>query len=745
MNPYRFVPLALVAILAGCAGIMNRTELDDPREHDLRVGNIPGSMHPEWKQADRCTKCHMIWSWEFGYYRGWDRHGFISDYTRTIHYGYKDPYGLDAPRNTYAEYYATDWWNGPWLEMANHPEPPMRLDGYGRVNDGAAQPGDFSGKVVVVDPSGKGQARTIQEGVNLAESGSTVFVRRGTYRESVRLKPGIRLWGEDVHKTVIHPDFTGSAIIAANGCDISGFTLTGTGMNYKNYTFNSGIHALDCDSTLVIRGNIFDSNAVHGVLVECSRVGGTPKIPEQRFIPRKDALRNLEYSGYPNPRIIGNTFYHIGERAVYCLHSAPEIANNVFIGNVKTVGMTQHSRPFIHHNVFYRNNVTVNMNRSMPIIRNNVMFRNYWGQRVVEGARPTIHRNVTWNSPWYKEFAEDGSPILYTPIPGTGEDQFDPRYKDPDGGDFTPSADSPLADRSGDLEEIRGLVRAPGIQQPPVLACTRSYAEEFNNRNEASDSMVARIREQNARIRSVRAAYTVEYESFMEVGYAPDGDQETARIHDRPVSGFRYDVSAWSQENGNRRKTYTMTLFAGERTETDAGTVVFENGTLRAPNGRFARTIPVFEDPHHIGEKVFRENTGGICLDYDQYMNGAIGPMGTFYYGYLTLFGGAVQEKRETVDGRECVVVIYPNIGSDLKYRFFLDPEIGYLPRKMEQFVERELWRRVDGYVYEQRGAAHFPTTVVMTDYAVRKPHIGAVIGKTVMRVKPGTLEVKAD
>ena len=63
-------------------------------------------------------------------------------------------------------------------------------------------------------------------------------------------------------KTIINPDYTNSSIIAANNCDISGFTLTGTGMNYKDYTFSSGVHALDCDSTLVIRGNIFDSNAV---------------------------------------------------------------------------------------------------------------------------------------------------------------------------------------------------------------------------------------------------------------------------------------------------------------------------------------------------------------------------------------------------------------------------------------------------------------------------------------------------
>lgn len=444
----KWVPIIIIAGVISCAGMFGVSDLDSKREHDLRVGNISGSLHSEWKEADRCTKCHMVWSWEFGYYRGWDRHGFVYDYYKTSPYGYKDPYRLDAPWNPYEEYYQSDWWNGHWLSDAERPDPIMHFDGYGRVNDGTAQPGDFDGSVIVVDQSGNGDAATIQEAVDRAKPGTTVFVRPGTYRECVRLKEGIRLWGQNPHTTVINPDFTGSAIIAANNCDISGFTLTGTGMNYKTYEFFSGVHALDCDSTLVIRGNIFDSNAVFGVLVESSRAGGTPKEHEKRYITPNNALRNLDYTGYPNPRIIGNTFYVIGERAVYCIHSAPEVANNVFIGNVKTVGMTQHSRPFIHHNVFYRNNVALNMNRSMPVVAYNILIRNYWGQRVIEGSRPRIHDNVTWRSPYYKEFAEDGLPILYTPHPGNGELTVDPEFIDRDCGDFRLAVDSPLLSRT---------------------------------------------------------------------------------------------------------------------------------------------------------------------------------------------------------------------------------------------------------------------------------------------------------
>jgi len=726
--------IVIIALFTGCAGMFGTSDLFSKKEHDLRVGNVPSALHPEWKEADRCTKCHMAWSWEFGFYRGWDRHGFISDYCKSSPVGYKDPYGLDAPSNSFIDYYFTDWWNGPWLEQSANIEPPVHFGGYDKVNDGTAKPEDFEAPVIVVDKSVKGDAVGIQEAVDKAKPGTTVFVRSGVYRESVRLKEGIRLWGENAHTTIINPDFTNSAIIAANNCDISGFTLTGTGMNYKEYEFSSGVHALDCDSTLVIRGNIFDSNAVFGVLVESSRTGGTPLNQDKRYIRPEDALDNLEYTGYPNPRIIGNTFYVIGERAVYSIHAAPEIANNIFIGNVKTVGMTQHARPYIHHNVFYRNNVTLNMNRSMPIASHNIFIHNYWGQRIIEGSCPVFHDNVTWNSPYYKEFAEDGIYIPYTPYPGTGELEIDPKCADPDGGDFRLADNSPLLSLS-DVKKTYGLLTDPEIQQPPVIACKRSYAEEFNNRNKESDTIVAAIKKQKKLIKNLNVSYTIDYKSYMDVEYDDSGDQSSVEIKTEPVSGMTYNVPMWIMNDEKRRKTYTSELFNLTRTVSDSGIVIFDGKKIRALSGRFKQYCKSFDDPYNIGEIVFRENIGGLYLDYDQYLNGSIGPIGTFFFGYITVFGGDVLEKRENVDGHECVVIVYPNIGADQKYKFYLDPVLGYNPRKLEHYFERELYRKIDGYKYEYHDGVYLPVSVNITDYAVKKPHLGKIVGKCTMKV----------
>lgn len=735
-------PVLLIFIITGCAGMLGIS--NSKKESALRAGNIPSALHPEWREADRCTKCHLTWSWEFGYYRGWDRHGLISDYCKTSPSGYKDPYGLDVPHNPFVDYYYTDWWNGPWLEKSVNFDPPMHLGGYYKVNDGTAKPGDFNDPVIIVDKSGKGDAKTIQEAVDKAAPGTTIFVRAGTYTESVTLKEGICLWGENAHTTIIDPDLTNSAIIAANNCDISGFTLTGTGMNYKEYEFSAGVLARDCDSTLVIRGNIFDSNAVFGVLVESSRVGGTPEDQHERYINPRDALDNIEYTGYPNPRIIGNTFYIIGERAVYCIHAAPEVANNIFIGNVKTVGMTQHSRPFIHHNVFYRNNVTVSMNRSLPVISHNIMLLNYWGQRIIEGACPFFHDNVTWLSPYYKEFAEDGTYIPYHPYPGYGELEVDPKFIDADAGYFSFASDSPLISLSSGKTSY-GLVTGPGIQQPPIVVCERSYAEEFLNRNSENDRIITTVQRQCDLIRNLQVSYFIYYRSYMEVNYEQNGDQGSIRVTEVPVSGITYEVPLWIMHDGKRRKTYHSKLFTTTHSVSDSGTIIFDGEKLTALNGRFTSQCKSFPDPFNVGENPVRENVGGLYLDYDQYLNGAIGPGGTFYYGYLRILGGTVSDKREMVDGYECIVVKYPHMGADQMYKFYLDPELNYRPRKLEHYYERKLYRKIDGYQYESFNGTYLPTSVTITDYAVKKPHIGKVVGVCTMKVNQDKIRINEE
>jgi len=76
--------------------------------------------------------------------------------------------------------------------------------------------------------------KTIQEGVNNASSGNSIFVYNGTYIEHVVVNKSISLIGEKTENTIIEVNTTGNVIrITADWVNISGFTLYGNG-NYFN-------------------------------------------------------------------------------------------------------------------------------------------------------------------------------------------------------------------------------------------------------------------------------------------------------------------------------------------------------------------------------------------------------------------------------------------------------------------------------------------------------------------------------
>ena len=61
------------------------------------------------------------------------------------------------------------------------------------------------GEVIVVDKNGEGSYKTIQEAVNYAQPGTTVYVKKGEYREIIDIKKRINLVGEDKDSTLINP------------------------------------------------------------------------------------------------------------------------------------------------------------------------------------------------------------------------------------------------------------------------------------------------------------------------------------------------------------------------------------------------------------------------------------------------------------------------------------------------------------------------------------------------------------
>jgi len=58
---------------------------------------------------------------------------------------------------------------------------------------------------IIVDKNGQGDYFTIQEAINNAQEGSTIYVKKGSYSEIIEIEKQISLIGEDKEKTIINP------------------------------------------------------------------------------------------------------------------------------------------------------------------------------------------------------------------------------------------------------------------------------------------------------------------------------------------------------------------------------------------------------------------------------------------------------------------------------------------------------------------------------------------------------------
>jgi len=114
-----------------------------------------------------------------------------------------------------------------------------------------------SGSVIYVGGGGMGNYSTIQEGIDAANPGDTVFVYNGTYIENVGISKTINLTGEDRNSTIIIADIELGATldIQADWANVSGFTVKNGSEGIRIY-----------DSNCTVSNNIVENNG-YGICV----------------------------------------------------------------------------------------------------------------------------------------------------------------------------------------------------------------------------------------------------------------------------------------------------------------------------------------------------------------------------------------------------------------------------------------------------------------------------------------------
>ncbi|SVB18601.1 uncharacterized protein METZ01_LOCUS171455, partial [marine metagenome] len=253
---------------------------------------------------------------------------------------------------------------------------------------------------------------TIQEGIDAAINGDTVFVAAGTFVENINFNgKNIAMFGAGIDSTIIDGNQDTSVVIFSSGEDsstiISGFTLkNGQARNGGGiYCNNNSRPRIE---NLIITNNVAD----FGGGIQC--FDSSPTIQ--------------------NVIITGNTAGNDGG-GIHCYNGSPTL-QNVEITNNTSTWKGGGLYCFSHSNVTLQR-VTMNNNSS-----------NNGGGVYCEGSNPTITNSILWNNlPEEIYILRDPVTVSYSNVLGGWEGQGNinaqPLFCSPDTGNYKLAENSP--------------------------------------------------------------------------------------------------------------------------------------------------------------------------------------------------------------------------------------------------------------------------------------------------------------
>ena len=223
--------------------------------------------------------------------------------------------------------------------------------------------------IIYVDKKNPEYFLTIQDGIDAAKTGNTIFVYNGTYYENIVIDKSIALIGENTLRTIIDGRETGNVIkINANNVTIKGFTIQHSGLFFPNSGINvsSDYNSIE-DNEIInnfygmtlhrssnnsIRNNLFQNDDSCGIYMSRS----------SNNTIRNNTIQNNRYNG-------------IG---VYDFSDSNVIEYNIFThNNYCGINIRNSSYNNIIKNNFSENNIGIHLpNPDTNIVQDNTFLNN---------------------------------------------------------------------------------------------------------------------------------------------------------------------------------------------------------------------------------------------------------------------------------------------------------------------------------------------------------------------------------
>jgi len=240
----------------------------------------------------------------------------------------------------------------------------------------------LSGDVFYVGGSGSGNYTKIQDAVDNASDGDTVFVfdKASPYHENILIGKSIFLIGEDKNMVVIDADFKGMAVtITADNVVVSGFTMIHPPAEHFNNWESELVNIVSVEN-VTIKDNIMQQNQIY---LGGNRGGVILRNSSYCFIQNNTISKGDDTRPSAGVAVIlGSTFNNVSGNEIYNYTGGVYIescSDNIFYMN------------YLHNNM---NGLQINLGYNNTIISNIINFNTDEGIRLDGGFNSVIFGNI---------------------------------------------------------------------------------------------------------------------------------------------------------------------------------------------------------------------------------------------------------------------------------------------------------------------------------------------------------------
>jgi parallel beta-helix repeat protein len=221
-----------------------------------------------------------------------------------------------------------------------------------------------------VDDDGPADFHTIQEAINAANSGDTIFVKAGTYYENVIVNKTLSLIGESRDATVIDGNGMGFVVQAlSNNVTIRNFTImnafTGISADESAYTRIENNWVRSCYQGIRFWssfGNVIKGNIITSIMLFSDSGAGILLYGSSNNIITENTITLNEWTGIGfdssnNNSVSGNNITNNGSGILLGVSSNNTISGNSIINNDYGIRLYKSSLSNISRNNITANNV----------------------------------------------------------------------------------------------------------------------------------------------------------------------------------------------------------------------------------------------------------------------------------------------------------------------------------------------------------------------------------------------------